>query len=99
MEASMVFMVIYSGLIGFNLLSIIKNDYRFYAAILSGILHQVLAVVHIARFIDPFKFEVFGYEWTEGASIREIIIVGIFGLACFYVAWLTKRSQSLKSET
>ena len=88
---SIVCMIIYSGLIGINLLSIIKIDYRFIAVLLSGVLHLILGIVHVIRLTNPFKFEVFGYAWSEGASIREIIIVGIFGLTCLYFASLIKK--------
>jgi len=88
---SFLFMVIYSGLISLNLLAIIKNNLRFSAILSSGVLHLVLAIVHIVRLIKPFEFEVFGYEWSEAASIREIIIVGIFGLTCLYFAFLIKK--------
>ncbi len=79
-------MFIYSVLIIFNLSAISYPKARFIAALTSGILHLTLGFIHITRFINPFTFEVFGYEWSLGSSLREVIIVFPFGIACIAMA-------------
>src|ERR1700722_849968 len=77
---SVLFMLIYSILIGINLLSISFVKFRFISAVSTGILHLTLGIIHITRFINPFPFEVFNLEWSMGSSLREIIIVFPFGV-------------------
>lgn len=83
---SVLSMFLYSFLIILNLLSISLTKIRFIAALLSGILHITLAIIHIVRFINPFTFEVFGYDWSMGSSLREIIFILPFGILCIIVA-------------
>jgi hypothetical protein len=88
---SLVAMFIYSVLITLNLLSVSYQGLRFVSALLSGILHLTLGSVHIARLLNPFNFEVFGYSWSMGSSIREIILVFPFGIVCIVMAMYTSR--------
>lgn len=83
---SFVSLVVYSLLVGINLLSIADPKYRIATAVLSGIGHLSLGLLHAYRLMSPFTFEVFGHQWTYGASLREALIVIPFGLFCLFVA-------------
>ena len=87
---SLVFMTIYSALVIANLFSIVKDKISFIVALISGVCHIILAILHLTRLIDPFDFIVFGYQWSENASIREVLIVGTFGLISLYFSYLIK---------
>jgi hypothetical protein len=90
---SIVAMLIYSVLIFLNIFSVAYYKLRFISALFSGILHLTLAFVHISRLLNPFQFEVFGYEWSMGSSIREIIMVFPFGIVCIAVAISVSRHK------
>jgi hypothetical protein len=90
---SIVAMLIYSVLIFLNIFSVAYHNLRFISALFSGILHLTLAFVHISRLLNPFQFEVFGYEWSMGSSIREIIMVFPFGIVCIAVAISVSRHK------
>jgi hypothetical protein len=94
---SLLSMLLYSILIGLNLASISFIKFRFFAALASGILHLTLGIIHITRFINPFKFEVFDFEWSMGSSLREILIVVPFGMACIAVAIIVNRISDRKA--
>lgn len=83
---SIVSLLIYSALIALNLLSISAEKYRIIAAGVTGIGHLSLGLLHGYRLLHPFTFEVFGYAWTYGASLREVLIVVPFGLLSLFVA-------------
>ena len=83
---STISLLIYSVLIGINLLSISVEKYRIMAATITGIGHLSLGLLHVYRLLRPFTFEVFGYSWSYGASLREVIIVVPFGLFSLFVA-------------
>jgi len=83
---SVVALIVYSGLIALNLLSIVDIRYQIVAAALTGIGHLSLGLLHVYRLLYPFTFEVFGYEWSNGASLREVLIVVPFGLLSSFVA-------------
>lgn len=83
-------LLLYSSLIVLNLLSISNIKSRFAALLVSGVLHVLLGLIHIIRLIYPFHFEVFGYEWSKWASIREILIVVPFGGVCVVMSLLIK---------
>ncbi len=83
---SFVSLFIYSVLIAINLLSIAAERYRLMAAALTGIGHLGIGLLHAYRLLHPFTFEVFGYSWTYGASLREALIVVPFGLLSLLVA-------------
>jgi hypothetical protein len=83
---SVVFLVIYSVLIGLNLLAISAERYQRIAAALTGIGHLSIGSLHVYRLLHPFTFEVFGYSWSYGASLREVLIVVPFGLVSLFVA-------------
>jgi len=87
-------MFVYSILILLNLVSVSLHRIRFISALLSGILHLTLAFVHISRLLNPFRFEVFGYDWSIGSSVREIIFVFPFGIACIAVAIYASRLKT-----
>ena len=88
--ASLVHMVIYTGLISLSLGAIVVSRLRPMAAFLSGLLHMTIGGVHIARLVKPFRFEVFNLPWSRGASAREVLIVIGFGIMCLGVAWSTR---------
>jgi hypothetical protein len=59
---------------------------RFAAAVSSGVLHIAIGALHVYRLVIPFRFEVFGYTWSQQASIREALAVTGFGALCLWVA-------------
>ena len=83
---SVVSIIVYGFLIAMNLASIPFEGYRVFSATISGVGHLSLGLLHVYRLWHPFDFEVFGYEWSRGASLREVIIVIPFGLLCLVVA-------------
>jgi hypothetical protein len=89
---SIVSLVIYTCLVAINLISIVATKYRIVAAALTGIGHISLGMLHAYRLVSPFTFEVFGYHWSYGASLREALIVIPFGLFSMFVAF----SQRMK---
>lgn len=87
---SIVSLVIYSLLVGLNLLAIQTEKFRILAAALTGIGHLSLGALHAYRLLYPFTFQVFGYSWTRAASLREVLIVVPFGLLSLFVAIAVK---------
>jgi hypothetical protein len=83
---SIVSLLIYSLLVGLSLFAIQTETFRIMAAALTGIGHLSLGALHAYRLLYPFTFEVFGYSWTRGASLREVLIVVPFGLLSLFVA-------------
>jgi uncharacterized membrane protein len=79
-------LIVYTALILMNLIAVVRLGWRQAAAVMSGVLHLALGVVHVYRLFKPFRFEVFGYEWSQGASLREVTIVIPFGLLCLWMA-------------
>lgn len=79
-------LVVYSILIGLNVLAVGIPNIRITSALASGLLHLAIGSLHIYRLWSPFAFEVFGYEWSLGASLREVFIVVPFGILCLLVA-------------
>lgn len=76
---------VYTALISINLFTIVRLSWRRAAAIMSGLLHLVIGSLHMYRLFDPFRFEVFGYDWSQGASLREVLVVIPFGLLCLWI--------------
>ncbi|MEP6911518.1 MAG: hypothetical protein ABI923_02120 [bacterium] len=91
---SSVSLAVYSALVALNLLSISAERYRVTAAALTGIGHLAIGSLHVYRLLQPFRFEIFGYRWTIGASLRETLIVIPFGLLSLFVA-ITVRAKSV----
>jgi hypothetical protein len=87
---SIVSLLIYSLLVALNLLSIHTEKYWIIAAALTGIGHLSLGSLHVYRLLYPFTFEVFGYQWTRGASLREVLIVVPFGVLSLFVVIAVK---------
>ncbi|OLD26655.1 MAG: hypothetical protein AUJ04_05600 [Acidobacteria bacterium 13_1_40CM_3_55_6] len=83
---SVVALSIYSILIGANLVAVVRLQMRLPAAISSGLLHLAIGGLHVYRLVFPFRFEVFGYTWSQQASLREAIIVIPFGVLCLWIA-------------
>ena len=83
---SVVALSIYSILIGANLVAVVRLQMRLPAAISSGLLHLAIGGLHAYRLVFPFRFEVFGYAWSQQASLREAIIVIPFGVLCLWIA-------------
>ena len=90
---SIVSLVIYSVLIILNLVAISARRYQVIAAALTGIGHLSIGLLHAYRLLRPFTFEVFGYAWTSGASLREVLIVVPFGLLSLFVAMAIKMKE------
>ncbi len=84
-------MLVYSGLIWLNIAAVVFEASRLWAALLSGLSHYLFGGLHVVRLLRPFRFEVFGYLWSQGASAREIVIEIGFGGLCLWVAWSTRR--------
>ena len=91
---SVLALIAYSVLVAINLASISVEKLRSAAAGLSGICHLSLGLLHAYRLVRPFTFEVFGYSWSYGASLREVLIVVPFSLLSLYVA-LAVRPRNL----
>jgi hypothetical protein len=91
---SVVSLVIYSVLIALNLLAISVGRYQFLAAALTSIGHLSIGLLQIYRLVHPFTFEVLGYSWTYGASLREVLIVVPFGLLSAFVAIAIKTGNT-----
>jgi hypothetical protein len=87
-------MVVYSALVVLNILAVTKLGLRPIAALASGLLHLTLGTLHIARLIHPFRSEVLGHPWPLASSLREVLIVVPFGLACLAVAYVTRRTRA-----
>ncbi len=88
-------LVIYGLLIVLNLSCIAIVRWRFQVSLVTGICHILIGSVHVVRLCSPFTFEVFGYSWPYGASLREIIIVLSYGILCLVIAWkLLSQSRS-----
>ena len=83
---SFVSLCFYTLLIALNLAAIEFERYRVVAAGASGIGHLIIGSLHVYRLVDPFRFEVFGYSWSSGASLRESLIVIPVGLLALIVA-------------
>lgn len=83
---SIVSLLIYTALVALNLLSISVEKYRIMAAMLTAIGHLGIGLLHAYRLLHPFTFEVFGYPWSYGASLREVMIVLPFGFLSLFVA-------------
>ena len=79
-------LLVYTILIGINLVAIRWLVWRRSAALLSGLLHLAIGSLHVYRLWSPFRFEVFGYAWPQGASLREAVIVIPFGILCLWMA-------------
>jgi len=88
-------MVFYSILIGLNILAVSYTGIRFIAALASGVFHLTIGFLHIYRLVHPFHFEVFGYNWPIGASLREVFIVFPMGLACIAVAVYVAKNKAV----
>ena len=83
---SILSLLVYSFLIAMNLVAIGFVEYRVFSATISGLGHLSIGLLHVYRLGRPYHFEVFGYEWSQGASLREVFIVIPFALLCLIVA-------------
>jgi len=79
-------LVVYSTLVVLSLMSISVVTLRLTVALTSGFLHLLIGSLHVFRLQNPFPFEVFGSAWSQGASMREVLIVIPFGFLCLFVA-------------
>jgi len=85
---SVVAMTVYSCLIAASLAAVALPSLRFPVGVVSGIAHLAFAALHAVRIVRPFRFEVFGYPWSMDASLREVFIVGIFGVVSIAIGAL-----------
>jgi len=83
---SIVSLLVYSALIILNLTAIPFERCRLLAAALTAFGHLGIGSLHVYRLLYPFAFEVFGYSWSYGASLREALIVLPVGLLSLVVA-------------
>ena len=83
---SFVSLCFYTLLIALNLTAIQIEMYRVVAAAVTAIGHLIIGSLHVYRLVNPFRFEVFGYSWSYGASLREVLIVIPVGLLALIVA-------------
>jgi len=83
---SVMSLLIYSGLIFANIACVVRVEPRRVVALLSGLLHIGIGSLHAYRLAAPFRFEVFGYNWSQKASLREAVIVIPFGILCLWMA-------------
>jgi hypothetical protein len=79
-------LLVYSVFIGLNLIAIGRLNYRRTAALVSAVAHIAIGSLHALRLFRPFRFEVFGHQWPQSASLREALIVIPFGLLCLWIA-------------
>jgi hypothetical protein len=79
----------YTLLAGAAAAAIVLRGWRFPVAAVSGVAHLAIGCLHGYRLLRPFRFEVFGYEWPLGASLREAAIVGSFGAVSLWFAGMT----------
>src|SRR2546421_3807187 len=93
---SIVSLLIYTLLVGLNILAIQTRKVRIMAAALTGIGHLGLGSLHAYRLLYPFTFQVFGYSWTTGASLREVLVVVPFALLSLFVAVAVKGCQQFR---
>lgn len=77
---SLMAMAVYSALIAASLAAVAFPALRLPVGLVSGLGHLAFAALHAVRIVRPFRFEVFGYPWSMGASLREVVIVGVFGV-------------------
>ena len=94
---SVVSLLAYTSLVVLNLLAIYNEKYMVVAATLTGIGHLSIGLLHAFRLVHPFAFEVFGYSWSYGASLREAIITIPFGALSLFMALSIKRQRSTKN--
>ncbi len=90
----MVSMFAYTLLIGLNIHAVANAAVRFCAALLTGLGHSTIGIIHVVRLYKPFRFEVFGYPWSRGASMREVTIVISFGILALWVAAKTSQVRT-----
>jgi hypothetical protein len=79
-------MAIYASLIFANLWATTDRRPRIAVAAVSGSLHLGFAGLHLYRLYRPFRFEVFSYPWPFEASLREAVILSMFGTLSLFVA-------------
>ncbi len=87
-------LIVYGALTASNLVAISVHRVRFLTALIDGIGHLVFGVIHLIRVARPFRFEVFGYPWSLRSSIRELTIVSLFALLCFWVAYRARIAEA-----
>lgn len=78
--ASLIALGVYGGFIAVCLLAIVHDSWRGAALMIAGVGHTSLGVLHLSRLFVPFDFEVFGWNWSVGASLREAVASLAFGL-------------------
>ena len=82
---SAISLLIYTGLILANIACVVRIEPRRIVALVSGLLHVGIGSLHAYRLPAPFRFEVFGYNWSQQGSLREAIIVIPFGILCLWM--------------
>ena len=90
---SFVSLCFYTLLIALNLTAIQIEMYRVVAAAVTAIGHLIIGSLHVYRLVNPFRFEVFVYSWSYGASLREVLFVVPLGLLALVVAIFQLRTR------
>lgn len=91
---SLLAIAVYTLLIVANLSATTAVRPRVTVATISGMLHLLFAAIHFYRLSRPFPFQVFGYDWPMGASLREAIILSAFGMGSLAVAIRLRRAHT-----
>jgi len=78
---SVISMVVYSALIGFNLAAISLASVRFWAALTSGLGHSLLGGLHIFRLLRPFRSR---YSVIRGRVARQFVKSLSFSRSVFF---------------
>lgn len=90
---SYLFMLFYTLLISLAILSVSIRSLRPISGLVAGLVHLALGVIHIIRLRAYFKFEIFNLEWPLNASLREVLIVIPFGIACLLVSFYSNNKR------
>ena len=92
---SVAFMLGYSVLIGLNLLCVVYDSPRKKTLFVTAMCHLLFGVLHMYRLTHMFEFQVFGYVWSQGASIREVCIETGFATVCGAVFFRLRKDSTL----
>lgn len=88
-------LVIYSVLVAANISAVVVTAARPVSALGSGVLHVAIGGLHAYRLAAPFRFDVFGYNWSLQASLREAILAIAFGVLCLWVGTRVRVANSV----
>jgi hypothetical protein len=90
-------MGLYAFLSLINIVAITVQRIRPAVALVSGLLHLILGILHAYRTTHPFTFEVFGHHWPLAASLRESWMAGMLGLGFITLAIYLFRAPKVQT--